>query len=71
MSSVDESYARKLRVGTYTLVGLLILDIVEYAVGVGFNRGSTLPLAVLAIPQAWLILRYFMHVLQLRRGGEH
>ncbi len=67
---MEQEYKGRMRIGTQTLIGLVVFDAVEYWVGVAFRRGATLFLAVLAIPQAWLIVRYFMHVQQLRRGGE-
>lgn len=67
---MEQDYKTRMRIGTQTLIGLVVLDAVEYWVGVTFRRGSTPLLAVLAIPQAWLIVRYFMHVFQLRRRSE-
>lgn len=67
---MEQEYGRRMRIGTQTLIGLVVLDAAEYWVGVAFRRGATFLLAVLAIPQAWLIVRYFMRVQQIRRGGE-
>ncbi len=61
---------RKMRLGAQVLGGLVILDAIEYVVGVALRRGALVPLLILAIPQAWLIVRYYMHIQQLRREGE-
>lgn len=63
-------YRRKVRLGVRVFAGLLALDVLEYVVGVSMRTGSTLPLAILALPTAWLIMRYYMHIQQVRRGGE-
>lgn len=63
--------ARKLRLGLWVFVGLFVIDVLEAAVGIGLRRGALIPLVVLMFPAAWLILRYFMHIDQLRAGREH
>lgn len=61
--------AFRLFVGELVIVALFVLDAIEYMVAV--NAGQTvLWMALLAIPQAWLIVRFYMHGQQLRRGGE-
>ncbi len=61
--------ARKMRLGLWVLGLLVVIEVVEFVVGVNL-RHALIPLVILAIPPAWLILRYFMHIDQLRGGGE-
>jgi hypothetical protein len=61
--------AFRLFVGELVILALFVLDAVEYYVGTHSGQ-TTLWMALLAIPQAWLILRFYMHGRQLRRGGE-
>ncbi len=67
---MDDVYRRKIRSGLLVFVGLLVLDLVEFAVGAGMRSGALVPLALLGVASAWLILRFYMHIAQLRRGGE-
>ncbi len=67
---MEADLARKLRLGLWVLAGLFVIDVVEVVVGMGLRRGATLPLVILMVPGSWLILRYFMHIDQLRAGGE-
>ncbi len=67
---MEADLARKLRLGLWVFAGLFVIDAVEAAVGMGLNRGATLPLVILMVPGSWLILRYFMHIDQLRVGRE-
>ncbi len=59
---------RKLRLGAQVFAVLVALEIVEYLVGTTVD-GALVPLAVLALVAAWPIVRYYMHIEQLRRGG--
>jgi hypothetical protein len=67
---MDPQLARELRLGLRVFLGLFVIDVVEAAVGIGLRRGAVTPLAILMLPAAWLILRYFMHIDRLRGGGE-
>jgi cytochrome c oxidase subunit IV len=61
--------AFRLFVGELVIAALFVLDGVEYYVATHSGQ-TTLWMALLAIPQAWLIVRFYMHGRQLRRGGE-
>jgi cytochrome c oxidase subunit IV len=61
--------AFRLFVGELVIAALFVLDAIEYLVAVNAGQ-TTLWMAILAIPQAWLIFRFYMHGRQLRRGGE-
>ena len=61
---------KRLRFGLYVFLALMVLEVVEYVVGVGFKRGALVPLAVLAIVAAWPIAQHFMHISQLWRHGQ-
>ncbi len=62
--------SRELRLGLWVFVGLFVIDLLEAAVGIGLRRGALVPLIALMLPAAWLILRYFMHIDQLRAREE-
>ncbi len=55
----------KMRLGAQVFVGLVLLDVVEYLVATTVQR-TLVWLVLLALPQAWLIVRFYMHVRQLR-----
>jgi len=58
-----------MQLGLWVLGLLVAIEVVEFVIGVNL-RHALIPLVLLAIPPAWLILRYFMHIDQLRgRGG--
>lgn len=61
---------RMMRLGTWVFVALMIVEIAEYLIGVGINRGAWPFLAVLVVPGAGLIIVYFMHISQLWRREE-
>lgn len=61
---------RKLRCGFWVFGALLLIEIVEYLLGMGLGRGAWPYLAILAIIGAWPIVRYFMHLPQLWRREE-
>ncbi|HXF71063.1 MAG TPA: hypothetical protein VNO79_00445 [Actinomycetota bacterium] len=48
---------------------LLALEVVEYLVGTTLEH-ALVPLILLALVAAWPIVRYYMHVDQLRPGGR-
>lgn len=62
--------AAKMRLGWVVFVVLVVLEVAEYFVGTGMKTGSLVPLVVLAVAAGWPIVRYYMHVQQLRRGSE-
>ena len=68
---MDDVYRRKIRLGMLVFVGLLVFDLVEYFVGSGMQSGALLPLILLAVPSVWLIIRFYMHIAQLRQKGGH
>ncbi|MHB1089703.1 MAG: hypothetical protein ACYC06_02920 [Ilumatobacteraceae bacterium] len=68
---MDGVYRLKRMLGLRVFVGLLVLDLLEYFVGSRMNSGALIPLAVLAVPSTWLIVRFYMHFAQLRQGGGH
>ena len=68
---MDDVYRRKRRLGMLVFVGLLVLDLAEYFVGSRMQSGALIPLALLAAPSTWLIVRFYMHIAQLRLGGDH
>lgn len=60
----------KLRLGFFVFGSLIVLEIIEYAVGVSMKRGAWPYLAVMAVVAAWPILYYFMHISHLWRPRE-
>lgn len=56
--------------GTAVFVALIVLDAIEFAVSQVANQ-LLLWMALLAIPQAGLILWFYMHVRQLWREEVH
>lgn len=59
-----------MRLGLVVFVFLMVVEVVEYVVGVGLRSGATPLLALLAVPGAGLIVYYFMHIAQLWRAEE-
>jgi hypothetical protein len=59
-----------MRRGSYVFAALIGLDVVEYIVAINAKH-VLVWMTLLAMPQVWLIARFFMHYPQLRRGGEH
>ena len=60
----------KMRLGLLVFVVLMVIEVAEYAVGVGLEDGATFLLVLLAVPGAGLIIYYFMHIAQLWRSEE-
>ena len=60
----------KMRLGLAVFGALVVIEIVEYAVGVTLRGGAWPYLAILAVVGAWPIVYYFMHILQLWRPKE-
>ncbi len=59
-----------IRLGLLVFVILMVVEIIEYAVGLKVKRGNLPILAVLAVPGAGFIIYYFMHIPQLWRRKE-
>lgn len=67
MSRRPEGLGRRMRLGLWVFGWLVLLEVAEFVVG--RTLGHTLiPLIILALPADWLILRYYMHLDQLRKG---
>lgn len=49
---------------------LIALEIAEYVLGTAIKSGGWLVLAPLAIIGSWPIVRYYMHINQLRHPEE-
>ena len=69
MTGSRDDRSHKMRLGLWILGWLVVIEVAEYLVGVNF-RHALIPLVILTVPPAWLILRYFMHIGQLRGGRE-
>lgn len=64
------SQGDRMRLGLVVFVLLMVVEVVEYVLGVGLRSGATALLALLAVPGAGLIVYYFMHISQLWRAEE-
>ena len=62
--------AKKMRLGFLVFGALMVIEVLEYALGVSIKHGNWLFLAPLALVGAWPIVRYFMHLPQLWRREE-
>lgn len=60
----------KFRLGYIVFGILIVIEIIEYGVGTRLRSGSWPYLGILAVIGAWPILRYFMHIFELRRRKE-
>lgn len=67
MSRRPKGPARKMRLGLWVFGWLVLLEVGEFVVGRTLSR-TLIPLIILALPADWLILRYYMHFDQLRKG---
>jgi heme/copper-type cytochrome/quinol oxidase subunit 4 len=65
-----ERARRAMALGTAVFVALIVLDTIEFAVSQLASQ-LLLWMALLAIPQAGLILWFYMHLGQLWRREEH
>ena len=59
-----------LRHGWAVLGLLMVIEVLEYALGVNIRHGAWLVLAPLAVVGAWPIAHYFMHIAQLWHREE-
>lgn len=64
------SKRRLQRTGLYVLIGLMILEILDY-VTAQLTGGSITILLVLALINAVLIIQYYMHIGELFSDEEH
>ncbi|MBI4299316.1 MAG: hypothetical protein HY666_06120 [Chloroflexi bacterium] len=60
----------KMRLGFIVFGVLIVIEIIEYVLGVNMKGGAWPLLAVLAVIGAWPIVQYFMHFTQLWRREE-
>jgi cytochrome c oxidase subunit IV len=60
----------RMRLGLVIFVVLMVVEVVEYLIGVGLESGALALLALLAVPGAGLIVYYYMHISQLWRSEE-
>ncbi len=68
-----ETYERRrgaMALGTAVFIGLIVLDTIEFVVA-RFADQLLLWMTLLALPQAGLILWFYMHVRQLWREEGH
>lgn len=70
MDENRSALAAKTRLGIAVFVVLMVLEIVEYIVGVQLKHGNWPIMAILALIGAWPILWYFMHLSQLWHREE-
>ena len=56
--------------GLIVFFALMVIEIVEYFVGIKVLRGNLIYMVVLAIPGSWLIVHYFMHIHDLWNRDE-
>jgi|TARA_B100001964_G_scaffold224798_1_gene271972 hypothetical protein len=63
---MDEgSLSKKYKIGSIAFIVLLLIEIIEYIVGVKITSGNFLYMVLLSVPGSWVIIRYFMHSQQL------
>ncbi len=60
----------KMRIGFLVFGALMVIEVLEYVLGVTIHGGAWPFLAVLTLVGTWPIVRYFMHVRQLWRPEE-
>lgn len=73
MAAEPSAYDRRrsaMTLGAVVFVALIALDVIEFVVAQVASQ-LLLWMAILAIPQAGLILWFYMHLPQLWREGEH
>ena len=70
MQTERPALSSRMRFGWVVLGLLLVIEVVEYALGVNIRRGAWLVLAPLAVVGAWPIVYFFMHIRQLWRREE-
>ena len=68
MSRPDQK--ARMRLGLVMFIVLMVVEVIEYLVGISLNVGATGLLVLLAVPGAGLIVYYYMHIAQLWRGEE-
>ncbi len=60
----------RFRLGLLIFVVLMVVEIIEFAIGVALDWGALAFLILLAGPGAGLIVYYFMHIEQLWSSEE-
>ncbi len=71
--ATPETYERRrsaMALGTAVFVGLIVLDSIEFVVAQVADQ-LLLWMTLLAVPQALLILWFYMHLRQLWREEDH
>lgn len=68
--SQQTSKKRLQRIGLYVLIGLMLLEVLDY-VTAQLTGGSITILLVLALINAALIIKYYMHIGELFTEEEH
>jgi heme/copper-type cytochrome/quinol oxidase subunit 4 len=70
MDKNKSALGAKTRVGIIVFVVLIVLEVVEYVLGVTVKHGNWPIMAILALIGAWPIAWYFMHLPQLWHREE-
>lgn len=68
-SAMDARRRAKMRIGSLVFAALIVLDLIEYAVAQVAGH-LLLWMTLLAIPQAGLIVLFYMHFRQLWREDD-
>jgi caa(3)-type oxidase subunit IV len=58
-------------IGTRVILILAALTVAEYIIAVAKPIGQIVLIFLIALTKAVLIVMYFMHIQQLRKGGSH
>lgn len=66
----NKTESQQLRRGFLVFGLLMVIEVIEYLVGVNMHGGAWLFLLPWAIVGAWPIVHFFMHLPQLWHGGE-
>ncbi len=64
------AWSAKVRLGLVIFAVLLVIEALEYVVGVTMSEGALWILVALAVPGAGLIVYYYMHIRQLWHSEE-
>jgi heme/copper-type cytochrome/quinol oxidase subunit 4 len=70
MDKNKSALSAKTRLGIIVFVALIVLEVLEYVLGIAIKHGNWPIMAVLALIGAWPILWYFMHLHQLWHREE-
>jgi len=69
VEEIDSGKKAAKRIGIYVFLALMVLTLIEFAVGVYLN--STMGLFITMLLKSALIVYYFMHVYRLWREESH